>query len=119
MVAEDICGQGIKPGGQADLDFLNKVILPYYISKKWLSKDPPAGQNFLSRLFLAHSGRAGLEAEKDKIIKKCHKNSYNYCDQKHREKLRDCVKGMAGSLMVSIFLHTYSCLASAHFSLCS
>ena len=46
-VTEDICGQGIKPGGQVDVDFVNKNILPYYISKKWLTKDPPNGQKLL------------------------------------------------------------------------
>ena len=46
-VAEDICGQAIKPGGQADLDFVNKMILPYYISQKWLTKGPPKGMKCL------------------------------------------------------------------------
>lgn len=40
----DICGQGIKPGGAADLKWVQSVLLPYYISKKWLTKEPPAGR---------------------------------------------------------------------------
>ena len=32
-----------------DLDFVNKNILPYYISKKWLTIDPPEGQKYLDR----------------------------------------------------------------------
>ena len=46
-VTEDICGQGIKPGGPADLAFVNKMILPKYISKKWLTKAPPKGMKCL------------------------------------------------------------------------
>ncbi|KIM40706.1 hypothetical protein M413DRAFT_11542 [Hebeloma cylindrosporum] len=78
-----ICGQGIKPGGQADVDWVKDNILSYYLSKEWLTKDPPKGWN----------------GEIDKIIKKCHKDTYNYCDQGDRDKVKDCVKGMAGSLM--------------------
>ncbi|KIM40717.1 hypothetical protein M413DRAFT_28494 [Hebeloma cylindrosporum] len=81
---KDICGQGIKPGGQADVDFLNKIILPYYISKKWLTKDPPSG----------------WAKEKDNILKKCHKNTHNYCLEKDQKSFGDCFKGMAGSLML-------------------
>ena len=67
-IVEDICGQGIKPGGQADVDFLNKIILPYYISKKWLTKDPPAGQNCLGRTFSPfsfYSSRLGKRERQD------------------------------------------------------
>jgi hypothetical protein len=39
----DICSQGIKPGGQTDVDFVNKVVVPYYMNKTWLTKAPPAG----------------------------------------------------------------------------
>ena len=39
----DICGQGIKPGGQADVDWVTKIIIAYYLNKKWLSKDLPTG----------------------------------------------------------------------------
>jgi len=81
---KDICGQGIKLGGQADLDFVNKVLLPYYLSTKWLTKAPPTG----------------WEKEVDKIVAKCHKNTYNYCIDADAKKVGDCVKGMAGSLML-------------------
>ena len=47
----DICGQGIKPGGQADVDFLRNNIIPYYMNKRWLTKNPPAGWYF----FLCHA----------------------------------------------------------------
>ena len=40
-IAEDICGQGIKPG--ADADLVTETLLPYYLSNKWLTKDPPKG----------------------------------------------------------------------------
>ena len=46
-VTEDICAQGIKLGGEADISFVKQNILPYYISKKWLTKDPPKGQKSL------------------------------------------------------------------------
>lgn len=81
---KDICGQGIKPGGQADLRFLTGHVLPYYICKEWLTRDPPKG----------------WEKERDKIIGKCHKNVYNYCDEATQKKVGDCIKGMAGSLML-------------------
>lgn len=81
---KEICDQGIKPGGQVDVDWFNRHIIPYYMSKKWLTKDPPKG----------------WEKEKDKILAKCHKNSYNYCNAGDRKKCGDCVKGMAGSLML-------------------
>jgi hypothetical protein len=80
----DICGQGIRPGGQKDVDFVNREILPLFLTKTWLTKDPPKG----------------WEKEKDKIIAKCHKNTYNYCNADHRKKAGDCVKGMVGGLML-------------------
>ena len=43
IIAEDICGQGIKPGGATDVKFVSTVLLPYYLNKKWLTKDPPKG----------------------------------------------------------------------------
>ena len=43
----------------------------------------------------------GWEKERDKIVTKCHKNTYNYCNDADAKKVGDCVKGMAGSLMVS------------------
>ena len=49
IVTEDICGQGIKPGGPADRAFVEKIILPYYITKNWLTRDPPKGQKYLDR----------------------------------------------------------------------
>ena len=42
----------------------------------------------------------GWQKERDKILAKCHKNSYNYCDAGAQKAFGDCVKGMAGSLMV-------------------
>ncbi|KIM79294.1 hypothetical protein PILCRDRAFT_823549 [Piloderma croceum F 1598] len=81
---KDICSQGIKPGGQADVDFVNKVVVPYYMNETWLTKAPPAG----------------WEKERHKIVAKCHKNSYNYCLEADQNKWSDCVKGMAGSLML-------------------
>lgn len=105
----DICGQGIKPGGQKDVDFVNKHILPYYISQKWLTKAPPKGQKYIDRtsnpntlLISSHFTCPGWDVEKNKILAKCHKNTYNYCDEGHRKKMKDCVKGVAGSLMVSV-----------------
>ncbi|KIM40715.1 hypothetical protein M413DRAFT_166653 [Hebeloma cylindrosporum] len=80
----DICGQGIKPGGQADVDFLNTVILPYYISKKWLTIDPPRG----------------WEKDKDMIIAKCHKNTSNYCLEKDRKRFVDCFKRVTFTLVL-------------------
>ena len=47
MVTEDICDQGIKPGGPVDVDFVKKYILPYYLNKKWLTTDPPKGRKLL------------------------------------------------------------------------
>ena len=52
-------------------------------------------------LYFSHSTCLGWEKERDKIIAKCHKDTYNYCDEGHRKKVGDCVKGMADSLMVS------------------
>ena len=46
-VTEDICDQGIKPGGPDDVKFVVKTLLPYYLNKKWLTKDPPKGQKSL------------------------------------------------------------------------
>ncbi|KAF9963593.1 hypothetical protein BGZ70_007318 [Mortierella alpina] len=71
-------------GGQADLKWVKKILLPYYLNKKWLTKDPPKG----------------WEKELDHIIKKCHKDEYNYCETEVYEKVVKCVKGMAGSLML-------------------
>ncbi|OBT50496.1 hypothetical protein VE04_09494 [Pseudogymnoascus sp. 24MN13] len=81
---KEICSQGIKPGSAEDVKFLREKVLPYYLNKKWLTKSPPNG----------------WEREWDKIFKKCHKNGSNYCDKAVRQKAGDCVKGMAGSLML-------------------
>ncbi|KAF9467617.1 hypothetical protein BDZ94DRAFT_1248555 [Collybia nuda] len=81
---KQVCDLGIKPGGTADIKWLRTNILPYYLSKKWLTKDPPKG----------------WQSEIDKIIKKCHKDTYNYCLDGDRSKAGDCLKGMAGSLML-------------------
>ena len=50
----------------------------------------------------SHSTYPGWEKERDKIVAKCHKNAYNYCDGGHLKEVGDCVKGMAGNLMVSV-----------------
>lgn len=81
---KDIYGQGIKVGGQKDLDFFNRHVLPYYMSNKWLTKDPPKGWG----------------KDKNKIIAKCHKNTYDYCKAEVQKKVGDCIKGMLGSLML-------------------
>ena len=67
MVIEDICGKGIKPGGLADVDFVNKQILPKYINKKWLTKLPPKGQKYLDRTipFSFYSSRLGEGERQD------------------------------------------------------
>ncbi|CAO3570159.1 unnamed protein product [Mortierella alpina] len=71
-------------GGQADLKWFSRNVLSYYITKAWLTRDPPKG----------------LQTEWDKIIKKCHKNTYNYCDAAARDKFAACLKSLAGGLML-------------------
>ena len=86
-------------------------LLPYYISKKWLTKNPPKGRKEKKYLesypYPSHSNfklPPGWEKGRNKIIAKCHKNTHNYCDEGDRKKVGDCVKGMAGTLMVSVIM---------------
>lgn len=81
---KEICSQGIKPGSAKDVKFLREKVLAYYLNKKWLGKSPPQG----------------WEKETDKIFAKCHKNGNNYCYEAVRQKAGECVKGMAGNLML-------------------
>ena len=82
---------------------MTETLLPYYLSNKWLTKDPPKGLKCFDctnhTLFSFYLSR---RKDTNGILAKCHKNTYNYCDADHRKKAGDCVKGMAGSLMVSI-----------------
>lgn len=38
---KDVCGQGIKPGGAADVAFVKQKILPKYLSAAFIGKAPP------------------------------------------------------------------------------
>ena len=108
IVTEDICGQGIEPGGQVDLDFLNTIVLLYYLSYKWLFKtfsNKLVLSLHLSKKWLTNTlprGQKYLEKDKDKILSKCHKNTYNYCDKGDLVKFGNCVKSLAGGLLVSV-----------------
>ena len=106
-VTEDICAQGIKLGGEADISFVKQNILPYYISKKWLTKDPPNGQKLLYGTIATipfSSTFPGWDKERENIISKCYNPTYNYCNPDHRKKSVDCLKdsNLATILMVSV-----------------
>ncbi|KAF9576234.1 hypothetical protein EC968_009793 [Mortierella alpina] len=74
----------IKIVGTKEINWIKTNMLPFYLNKKFLTKDPPKG----------------LTKELDKIQKKCHKDSYNYCNEADRDKAGECVKGFAGGLML-------------------
>jgi hypothetical protein len=67
-----------------------------------LGKELPAGEKYLDRTILpSHSSRPGWENDVNKIIEKCHKNTYNYCIKATREKVGECVKSEAMAMIVS------------------
>ena len=68
----------------------------------WLKTLPKVRNTTSIVPYPSHSTCPGWEKEKDKILAKCHKNTYNYCDEGHRKEMGDCVKGMAGKTMVSV-----------------
>ncbi|KAF8155745.1 hypothetical protein B0H34DRAFT_675884 [Crassisporium funariophilum] len=81
---EEVCKLGIKPGGDADLNWVYQNVISYYLSKAFIGKELPKG----------------LVKDTDAILKKCYKPTYNFCIESDRAKLASCVKDLVGSLVV-------------------
>ncbi|KAF8155747.1 hypothetical protein B0H34DRAFT_508600 [Crassisporium funariophilum] len=79
---QEVCKQGIKPGGAADVAWVKKTIFPKYLTKAFIGKELPAG----------------LNKDIDALMSKCHKNSYNYCSKVDRAAMSNCAKTQMGSL---------------------
>lgn len=114
----DICGQGINPGGAADLAWVRNNIFPKYLVKAFLGKDLPGGMPYpavtpeswavLTLLLL------GFMNDLNRLIDKCHKNTYNYCAHPDRDAMRRCAKDQAWSLAVRSFLNLLSTSGKAN-----
>ena len=69
----------------------------------WVEHLPQVRNPSVVLNFLSHSTtRPGFLREQDRIIAKCHKNTYNYCNEADREAAGECFQGAESSLLVSI-----------------